>query len=379
MNNRRTRATGGLSAMLRLLVCGGLIAACASGQESSSATSDRSASVATPLESPLEPTVKPVPTEPATTEPATTVPPNVVPAPGEPWIVYQEFTGRRQEIFIVRPDGSDAHSIAAEVPGLNQLNPDWSPDGQRVVFVVTDDRGRDELWVVNADGTDAAVLVDCQDPCAYLDDPAWSPDGTSVAYSRWTETADARVVTLELHNLGNDTDDVLLTADPTDSFAGARWSPDGRSIVLEVVDTTDPMLRDDPVGVTLTVVDLDTDPPTIRPLTEAELFAATADWSPSGDTIVYSALAGPTALAPDLFTIRPDGTGLTQLTELVAGGGSAVHPSYSPDGSRILFVGQVEPDGDLVMASVSADGNDLRSATGDSYVPGRHPRLRPGS
>jgi hypothetical protein len=368
-SNPRAKALRRVPGVLLLSMCGGLIAACSAGQGSPSGSSDRSTSI-TPLDRP---------TVPSTLAPATSEVPDAVPATGEPWIVYQEFTGRREEIFIVRPDGSDAHSIAADLPGRDQTNPDWSPDGERVVFGVTDSGGRDDIWIVNADGTGAAVLVDCEDACVFLDDPSWSPDGTSVVYSHVTETPDARVGTLELHHLADGTDDVLLAADPTDFFAGARWSPDGRSIVVEVVDTTDPALGSDPVGVTLSVVDLDTDPPAVLPLTEPDLFAATADWSPTGDTIVYSALATPDADAPDLFTIHPDGSGLTQLTELVAAGGSAAHPSYSPDVGRILFVAKLEPGTGYVMASVSTDGGDLASATGDSYRQGSHPRPRPGS
>ena len=44
--------------------------------------------------------------------------------------------------------------------GGDQTNPDWSPDGERFVFAMNDGK-RDDLWVADADGSDAHMLLDC--------------------------------------------------------------------------------------------------------------------------------------------------------------------------------------------------------------------------
>lgn len=360
-NGRPARASCVVSGVLWSCVCLVLIAACSSDRDAASGTSTPSPSIEPPKS--------------ATTD---VQPDEAPPAPGEPWIVYQEFTGRRAEIFIVRPDGSGAHSLTADVPGGHQTNPDWSPDGQRLVFAQNNGMEED-LWTVSADGTGAELLLSCESPCLWLDDPSWSPDGQSIVYTRITSKSGARVGvdTLEVLHLDDNQVDVVLEAPPTDFYAGPRWSPDGGSIVVEVVHKSGPDVFSDVTGVTLSVVDLRVTPPSILPLTEPDLFAATADWSPTGDTIVYSALATPHAEAPDLFEIRTDGSGLARLTQLVAAGGSATEPSFSPNGTEIVFVAQLEPGGDSVMARVSPDGQDLGPATGDSYRVGSHPRLRP--
>src|SRR5262245_31504202 len=64
--------------------------------------------------------------------------------------------------------------------------------------------------------------------------------------------------------------------------------------------------------------------------------------------IVFAADLG---LGAEIFTIKPDGTDLLQLTEL---DGSATHPDWSPDGTRIAFL--LEDHGIYVM---NADGGDL--------------------
>ena len=73
-------------------------------------------------------------------------------------------------------------------------------------------------------------------------------------------------------------------------------------------------MYDEPTGVSLSVIDLDQEPPTVSVITEPDLFAGEADWSPDGEWIVYSGLAAPGQLDKDLFLIRPDGTGLRRLT-----------------------------------------------------------------
>jgi hypothetical protein len=55
-------------------------------------------------------------------------------------------------------------------------NPAWSPDGTKIAFMRDGD-----IWVMNADGSGLVQLT--TDP-VYEDDPAWSPDGTKIAFMR---------------------------------------------------------------------------------------------------------------------------------------------------------------------------------------------------
>ena len=91
---------------------------------------------------------------------------------GEPWIVFgwpRVATDGRWAIFLMRPDGSDAHEIAADVPGEHKAAA-WSPDGKRLAFVVQDtEHPEGSIWTVNADGSQAALLSDggAECPSAY--------------------------------------------------------------------------------------------------------------------------------------------------------------------------------------------------------------------
>ena len=114
--------------------------------------------------------------------------------PGEPWIVYEGPIGGGAGNRAVRPDGTGDHWLTLEVPLPSegwQVHPDWSPDGTRLAFAADDanepagvETTRD-LWISNADGTEAERVLDCESACISTEHPAWSPDGRTLAFIGW--------------------------------------------------------------------------------------------------------------------------------------------------------------------------------------------------
>ena len=209
-------------------------------------------------------------------------------------------------------DGSGVTYPLDDLPGGDQTNPDWSPTGSHLVFVLNDG-ARDDLWTARADGSNPRLLLDCEGSCRYLDDPAWSPDGASVVYSRRTRRGPDELGSLETVDVRTGAITTVLPPRFRRFTAGARWSPYGSWIVYESIHTVSRRLDATVDGVALRIVTPGSYVPG-RPLTDPALFAATADWSPDGTTIVYSGLAHPDSEAADLFVVPASGGEPRQVT-----------------------------------------------------------------
>jgi Tol biopolymer transport system component len=290
-------------------------------------------------------------------------------------ILYQRSGDERTEVAVIGVDGSGLTSPWSGLAGGDQTNPDPDPTSSRVTFVMSDGQ-TDDLWVADRDGGDASRLLDCASPCLWIDDPAWSPDGRRIVFSRTVADDETGVSTLETVDVETGQLEVVLGPSTRTFTAGARWSPRGDRVVFEQVHKVGDAVDADIDGVVLSVVGLDHPGHPVKRLTDGALFAATADWSRDGRRIVYSALATPSAAAPDLFTISPRGGPPARVTRLAARGGFAAEPTYA--GCRIVFSGRVDGSaGEPLLLVVGVHGGRVRSATGEVETPGRHPRLLP--
>jgi dipeptidyl aminopeptidase/acylaminoacyl peptidase len=91
--------------------------------------------------------------------------------------------------------GGDLHVVNADGSGLVSLGrghrPSWSPDGQWVAFMRTEDNGKNytasDLYAARADGSVVVALT--QTPDRLEMNPSWSPDGTLIAFDDLSDGA----------------------------------------------------------------------------------------------------------------------------------------------------------------------------------------------
>ena len=304
------------------------------------------------------------------------------PLEGE-WIVYQWVEGSGDGLFVMRPDGSEAHSLGL-MPAGRLSHPDWSHDGTRIAYEVKASADGEDVWVADANGENAELAIaaaDCPAGCLDINFPAWSPDDASMALVRIVLIDGVVGSTLDVVDLATGEARILYTSPALSIINYPRWSPDGASIVFEMTTYSDASLNSGTeTGSAIWVIGLDGGEP--RRLTEPTLFATFPDWNPVSHVIAFSTYDLGAFQATDepsnLYLINPDGGGLEQLTNLPREDVRISQPSWTPDGSRLIFtmVGSETSGGfdfPRNIGFIDADGTNLVTLN----ELGTHPRLRP--
>ena len=171
--------------------------------------------------------------------------------------------------------------------------------------------GIQQLYVMNADGSAQTRLID--DPTAEYRAPAWSPDGTRIAYRRepgGNETQEIWVVDADGTNAVQLTDNAAADDVPT-------WSPDGTRIAFE----SDRAGQGDEIYV------MNADGSGQTRITTDGAESLDADFSPDGTQIVFRTFR---QASPDIYVMPADGSDGEVGTRLTTDGGFDEEPSWQP-------------------------------------------------
>ena len=265
------------------------------------------------------------------------------------------------EIFLIDADGTNLTQVTHTDGGAYGASfPVWSPDGTRIAFT----RSRDlnpapnisnidvELLVVNSDGTDQSLVAQ-----TYGDDhnPVWSPDGTRIAFHHSTQS------TTKILVVNADGSDQRILARTRGEEWGPRWSPDGTRIAFTGIARR---------GGVPSVFVVNADGTDQRNLT----FGAGPRWSPDGTSIAFVDY-GDTGFTFEIVRANPDGTNQRLLTRT----GPETAPSglvWSPDGSRIAFSSSHDGDDEIYVAN--ADGTGQTQLTDNTFFADSDPVWIPG-
>lgn len=168
------------------------------------------------------------PTATFTAEPPQTLTPAATPlGSGAGQIAYASSKSDVPQIWLLNLDGSGETQLTNLTDGACQ--PDWSPDGMRLVFTSpclkkSDTYEGSGLFIMNVDGSGLTPLITV--PGGDYD-PAWSPDGTTIAF---TSLRDG-MPHIYLYNLTDNS--VSRLSSPTTHDRRPAWSADGTKIAFE--------------------------------------------------------------------------------------------------------------------------------------------------
>jgi Tol biopolymer transport system component len=186
-----------------------------------------------------------------------------------------------------------------------QTEPAWSADGTQIAFSSRRE-GTSHIYVMPAGGTAARRLTSG----AKADDhPSWSADGKRIVFARegvlFVVSANGGAPRRLGHLPGN-------AADPA-------WSPDGGSIAYDYRQPGTPVRE---------VYVMRADGSHIRQLTKLQNVSAGPAWSPDGKRLAFQSNARLGHF--EIYTVGLDGKGLRQVTQSVS---DVFEPAWSPDGT----------------------------------------------
>jgi TolB protein len=299
-------------------------------------------------------------------------------------IVFARTTADGMEIAVMNQDGTGIRTLAAQPAAGEARNPRWSPDGSRVSWTADDG-----IHVVDADGSDARLLVrggkrydwspDSQQivvgdtrystksgdlrlvdvttggvvrvievaagPRGGAWAPAWSPDGSRIAFVR---TLGAEHVAVSIVRAdGADLRELVRVENVPLHYYHVSWSSDGTSIAFAARRLLTEPRRDAPTEGTYVMSSTGADAHRI-----ADVWSASA-WAPEGEELAFT--RGDLSADGDLYVVKPTGTdGRTLAAATHKSPYDTYLPSWSADGSKILF----DRDGELIV--VNADGSGER-------------------
>jgi Tol biopolymer transport system component len=121
---------------------------------------------------------------------------------------------------------SNSRQLTDTGPNTNNDQPAWSPDGTQIAFASLRDGLPDNVFVMNADGTGQTNLTNDEGNRAW--EPSWSPDGSKIAFS-YSAGGPQQIYTMDAD--GTDFVQLTDTGDGTDNDQPA-WSPDGTRIAF---------------------------------------------------------------------------------------------------------------------------------------------------
>lgn len=276
-----------------------------------------------------------------------TLPPDNTPAPaasGEAGV-----NGRivPASVFVINVDGSGARTLTNRALAFD-AHPAWSPDGTRIAFESTVD-GRRAIWMMQADGQGLRRLTDLGG-VATETAPAWSPRGDRIAF------ATDRDGNSEIYVVGSDGSGSRRLTDSPANDGVPSWSPDGARLAF-VSD------RDGSPGIWAMGADGSS---------PVRLVPGPADpgskpaWTPDGRSVAFASDRDGGNL--EIF-LADTAAGAGPPTKLIAGPGLDGEPAWSADGSRLAFAS--DRDGSPQIYVANRDGSNVVKVTtrARSYTP----------
>ena len=160
------------------------------------------------------------------------------------------FGDNRGEIWVINRDGSGLVSMGS---GEVLFNGVWSPDSQQIIFTTPGYNKKNQIIRVNVDGSELTLL---KSEDAYYESPVWSPDGQKIAFVASPEKTSGIREDADIYIMNADgTGSINLTTDFELGAIYPVWTPDGGQILFNSVEYDGYVVNLDGTGLEATTHD----------------------------------------------------------------------------------------------------------------------------
>jgi Tol biopolymer transport system component len=136
------------------------------------------------------------------------------------------YTTGYNQLYVMNADGTDDRMLPPESKGLRH-NPAWSPDGNLIAFIGTKAGGVSGLCVANPDGSDIRWLTKREDNCGHF---SWSPDSRRIVFNSGKNFSDRIKNYSESIYIADLSGNVSRMTNGNDFYP--EWSPAGDKILF---------------------------------------------------------------------------------------------------------------------------------------------------
>lgn len=310
-------------------------------------------------------TFTPMPTSTPVRNTPTAVQASIGGGPGQ--IAFASDRSGIPQIYLSDLTGSKV-TLVTNMPG-GACEPSWAPDGSQLVFVSPCKRPTDisepllkdtVLYITNADGAEPTALPTVPGGDS---EPAWSPDGTRIAF---TSIRDGQAL-IYVMNLVDQS--VTRLTEPSTDFDSARqpsWSPDGNQLLyakkragaFQIWSVTDAGQGEQQIS-----------------RSGQKYWDYYPVWSPDGKTITFTERNADGPVFPWPMSLAYEDRDSAAAEEVIIRPKPAANSRYSPDGQWLVFEGLSQDNNmDIFYATITGDQRTrLTTDPGKDFDPAWRP------